>query len=147
MLDRRRAHRARSWNRKKRAALIAQTPYQSARWLPAIPGSASVWSPPARGPGRGNAERSGAIRPCRSAITAPNKLRNPFLVTWSHLDLGFNRARFSRFDEAIPWLDLAQEGAQQCGAKTLLAAASGNLGWCYLMLGDMDRAEVAPAPL
>jgi hypothetical protein len=39
------------------------------------------------------------------------------------------------------------ESAQQCGAKSMLASTFGNLGWCYLMLGDIDRAQDAlPAP-
>jgi CHAT domain-containing protein len=79
----------------------------------------------------------------RAALADAERQRDPFLLTWAHLDLGFNRARFSRFDEAIPFLDQAEEGARQCGAKSLLASTFGNLGWCYLMLGDMDRAQDA----
>ena len=77
----------------------------------------------------------------RAALADAEHERDPFLLTWARMDLGFNRARFSRFDEAIPFLDAAREGAQQCGAKYLLAGTFGNLGWCYLMLGDIDRSQ------
>src|ERR1017187_10012711 len=79
----------------------------------------------------------------RAALADAEHERDPFLLTWARMDLGFNRARFSRFDEAIPLLDAAREGARQCGAKSILAMALGNLGWCYLMLGDIDRAQDA----
>jgi len=79
----------------------------------------------------------------RAALTDAEHERDPFLRTWAQMDLGFNRARFLRFDEAIPFLDAARESAGQCGAKYLLAASLGNLGWCYLMLGDIDRAQDA----
>jgi len=77
----------------------------------------------------------------RAALADAEHERDPFLLTWARMDLGFNRARFSRFDEAIPFLDTARESAQQCGAKFLRATALGNLGWCYFMLGDIDRAQ------
>jgi CHAT domain-containing protein/tetratricopeptide (TPR) repeat protein len=79
----------------------------------------------------------------RAALADAAHERDPFLLTWARLDLGFNRARFSRFDEAIPFLDEAREDARQCGAKSMLAPTLGNLGWCYLMLGDIDRAQDA----
>jgi CHAT domain-containing protein/Tfp pilus assembly protein PilF len=79
----------------------------------------------------------------RAALADAQRARDPFLLTWVQMDLGFNRARFSRFDEAVPFLDAAREGAQQCGAKSLLAPTFGNLGWCYWMLGDIDRAQDA----
>lgn len=79
----------------------------------------------------------------RAALADAERERNPFLLTWARMNLGFNQARFSRFDEAIPLLDDARENARSCGAKHLLAASLGNLGWCYLMLGDMDRAQDA----
>lgn len=50
-------------------------------------------------------------------------------------------AKASRFDEAIPFLETARDSAHQCGAKSMLAASLGNLGWCDFMLGDIDRAQ------
>jgi CHAT domain-containing protein/Tfp pilus assembly protein PilF len=79
----------------------------------------------------------------QAALADAEHEHNPFLLTWAKMDLGYNRAKFARFDEAIPFLDAARESAQQCGAKYLLTMTLGNLGWCYLMLGDLDRAQDA----
>lgn len=79
----------------------------------------------------------------RTALAAAERGHNCFLLSWAQLDLGFNRARFARFDEAVPFLDEAMKTARPCGAKSMLGIASGNLGWCYYMLGDMDRAKNA----
>jgi CHAT domain-containing protein len=78
-----------------------------------------------------------------AALADAEHERDPYLQAWARLDLGFRRAQASRFDEAVPFLDQARQSARQCGAKSLLATAFGNLGWCYLMLGDIDRAEGA----
>jgi hypothetical protein len=43
----------------------------------------------------------------RAALADAEHERDPFLLTWAKMDLGFNRARFARFDEAIPFLDAA----------------------------------------
>ena len=79
----------------------------------------------------------------REALADAERQHDPYLQAWARLNLGFNRARISRFDEAIPFLDAARESARQCGAKSYLALTLGNLGWCYLMLGDIDRAQEA----
>jgi CHAT domain-containing protein/Tfp pilus assembly protein PilF len=79
----------------------------------------------------------------RAALADAESKHDPYLQAWAQVDLGFNRARLSRFDEAIPFLDRARENARRCGAKAMLASALGNLGWCYLMLGDIDRAQDA----
>src|ERR1035441_9504155 len=79
----------------------------------------------------------------RAALADAEHERDPYLQAWARLDLGFRRAGLSRFDEAIPFLDAARESALQCGAKSFLAGTLGNLGWCYFMLGDIDRAQYA----
>ena len=76
----------------------------------------------------------------RSVLAAAERRRDPHLITRAQTDLGYNRLRANRFDEAIPFLDAALATARQCGAKPLIAAAQGNLGACYLHLGDLDRA-------
>lgn len=77
----------------------------------------------------------------RQALADAELRHDTYLQSWAQVDRGFIRAKASRFDEAIPLLDAARENAQRCGARSLLAAALGNLGWCYFMLGDFDRAE------
>ena len=77
----------------------------------------------------------------RAALAAAEHQRDPYLLAAARVDLGFRRANVSRFDEAIPFLDAGLENARQCGAKSIMAVAFGNLGWCYFMLGDIDRAK------
>ena len=77
----------------------------------------------------------------RALLADAGHLRDLYLQTWAGLDVGFFRAQAARFDEAIPFLDQARESGQRCGAKSLLSMVYGNLGWCYLMLGDIDRAQ------
>src|SRR5580698_1610411 len=81
----------------------------------------------------------------RAALADAEQQHDPFLITWTRMNLGYNRARFSRFDEAIAFLDAALEDAKRSGAKSLLEGTFGNLGWCYWMLGDVDRAQEALA--
>ena len=75
-----------------------------------------------------------------AALAAAENQRDPYLLTRVRLSLGYNRAHARRFDEAIPYLDEALATGRQCGAKTLIATAMGNLGDCYFHLGDLDRA-------
>jgi CHAT domain-containing protein len=56
------------------------------------------------------------------------------------LDLGHQRVLWSRFDEAIPYLERAEELAHRVGAVRIQARAEGHLGWCSYRLGDFDRA-------
>lgn len=76
----------------------------------------------------------------RAALSDAERQRDPYLIAGARIDLGFIRARASRFDEAIPFLEQGREAAQRLGAKSFVAMALGNLGWCYLSLGDLDRA-------
>lgn len=65
---------------------------------------------------------------------------DPYLRAGALLNLGYNRLRANRFDEAIAFLSQALEPARSCGAKALTANISGNLGWCYYRMGDIERA-------
>ncbi len=86
----------------------------------------------------GSAEGESYIR---AALADAQQLHDPFLLSWAQLNLGYTLAKAARFDEAVPILDQASETARQGGAKSMLAGSLGNLGWCYIMLGDPDRAE------
>ncbi len=79
----------------------------------------------------------------RAALAQAEREPDPYFVIASRLDLGYNRARFGRFDEAIPFLEDARDRALRRGAKYMIATALGNLGWCFSMLGDTDRAQGA----
>jgi CHAT domain-containing protein/Tfp pilus assembly protein PilF len=75
----------------------------------------------------------------RAAVADAERQGDPYLVAWTRIGLGYNRAKASRFDEAVPFLLEAREMAQNVDAKLLLVLAEGNLGWCYLSLGDVDK--------
>jgi CHAT domain-containing protein len=76
----------------------------------------------------------------QAAFAAAGQARDAFLLTWVQLARGYNSLRFSRFDEALPYLDEALATGRRCGARSLIAAIVGNQGWCYFRLGDWDRA-------
>lgn len=79
----------------------------------------------------------------RATISDAERQHDAFLTTWAHMGLGYNRAKFGRFDEALPFLERAHDEASRLGAKALIAGTLGNLGWCYWRLGDLDRAMTA----
>jgi CHAT domain-containing protein/Tfp pilus assembly protein PilF len=76
----------------------------------------------------------------RTVLLAAQRRPDPYLITRAQTDLGFNRQRVNRFDEAVPFFDAALATGRQCGAKHLIATALADLGACYLNLGDLDRA-------
>src|ERR1035438_10265206 len=76
----------------------------------------------------------------RAAFAAAGQARDAFLLTWVQLARGYNSLRFSRYDEALPYLDEALATGRRCGARSLVAGIMGNQGWCYFRLGDWDRA-------
>jgi CHAT domain-containing protein len=55
-------------------------------------------------------------------------------------NLGFERMRAFRYDEAIPFLEQALHAAESAGAQRFSAASLANLGLCYYRIGDFDRA-------
>jgi CHAT domain-containing protein len=76
----------------------------------------------------------------QTALREAEQQRDPGLVGRAWLGIGYNRQRFLRFDEAVPFLDTALKIAEQCAAKPIMATALGNLGACYFRLGDLDRS-------
>ena len=76
----------------------------------------------------------------RQALAEAQGLHDPYLAAWARLDLGYNRVRAARFDEAIPYFVEGVEATEQIGAKGLMCPAKGNLAFCYLSLGESDRA-------
>ena len=55
-------------------------------------------------------------------------------------DLALVRVERNRYDEALPFLERAQESARRGGVRRLEGLVAGSLGWCYYRLGDQDRA-------
>lgn len=76
----------------------------------------------------------------RAALADAEARHDTYLATWALGDLGLNRGRVTRYDEAIPLLERERQAAEQLHAKSFIALSNGNLGWCYWRLGDLDRA-------
>lgn len=76
----------------------------------------------------------------QAAFDAAGQAHDAFLLTWVQLARGYNSLRFSRFDEALPFLEEALATGRRCGARSLIATTIGNQGWCHFKLGDLDRA-------
>ena len=55
-------------------------------------------------------------------------------------NLGLERMRGFRYDEAIPFLEQALAAAESVGAQRFSAASLANLGTCYYRIGDFDKA-------
>lgn len=79
----------------------------------------------------------------QEALAVAERRQDVYLKAWARVSLGFNRLNFARSDEAIPLLTQALADARQCGAKSFVAAATGDLGLCYWQLGDFDKAQSA----
>jgi len=58
-------------------------------------------------------------------------------------NLGMNRVRQFRYDEALPFLTHAQEGFEKMDAALNNSVALGNIGLCAGKLGDFDKASAA----
>ena len=58
-------------------------------------------------------------------------------------NLGYLLFQSYRFEEAIYWLQPAYDLFVRIGATNAATATIGNLGWCYLNLGDSEKALAA----
>src|SRR5262249_9584950 len=65
---------------------------------------------------------------------------DPFLQIQALGNLGFNLIQNSRYDEAIPKIEVALKLAEQVGDRKSIARSWGNLGTCYYQLGDFEKA-------
>ncbi len=55
-------------------------------------------------------------------------------------NLGYNRMKRFRYDEAIPYYMRALSAAEQCDASRFLSSILGNLAICHYRLGDFEKA-------
>lgn len=67
-------------------------------------------------------------------------LGDEYLISGALNGLGFIRLTRSRYDEAIPYFEAADQAAQKIQAKVPREKCLGNLGWCYFRLGQTERA-------
>lgn len=75
----------------------------------------------------------------RKAFEKAEERQDLFLRASALNNLGWNRLRHLRFDEAIPYFLRARQDAERFGAKRILEASLGNLGWCYYKIGDFPQ--------
>ena len=74
------------------------------------------------------------------ALDLARRSGDEYVTSGAENVLGYIRLRHSRFDEAIPYFEAADQAAQKIPAKVRREKCLGNLGWCYFRLGQADRA-------
>src|SRR5207248_2774754 len=76
----------------------------------------------------------------RSALGLAGELKDQYTRMSVFLNLGFNRLRRSRYDEAIPYFQQAQSAGESAGTQQPVSVALDNLAICHYRLGDFDGA-------
>jgi CHAT domain-containing protein len=74
------------------------------------------------------------------ALDLAQSLGDQYLISGAQNGLGYIRLRLSRYDEAIPYFEAADNAAQKIPSKVRREKCLGNLGWCYFRLGELERA-------
>ena len=74
------------------------------------------------------------------ALDLARGLGDEYLISGADNALGYIRIRHSRYDEAIPYFEAADQAAQKIPSKVRREKCLGNLGWCYFRLGQTERA-------
>ena len=65
--------------------------------------------------------------------------QDPYLEATGMVSLGYMFEHTYHFEEAIYWYDKARVMFKQLETTDSYYVTVGNLGWCYLRLGDLDR--------
>jgi CHAT domain-containing protein/Tfp pilus assembly protein PilF len=87
---------------------------------------------------RGEAEPAEAY--FRQAYAVARREKSALLEAKAGASLGFLRARTRHWDDATDWFLRALERASKLQADTLTVRLLVNLGWCYVELGDYEKA-------
>jgi CHAT domain-containing protein len=74
------------------------------------------------------------------SLSVARKHQDGRVETNALLNLGYESLQNEHYDEAVNWLASANRAAAALGAEDLVQIISGNLGWAYFKLGDVDRA-------
>jgi CHAT domain-containing protein len=74
-------------------------------------------------------------------LPAAHASGDQFWVASSMLDLSWAAEEQAHFDEALDWSGVARSISVDHGFPDLEQAASGNMGWAYYKLGDLEKAE------
>jgi CHAT domain-containing protein/Tfp pilus assembly protein PilF len=76
----------------------------------------------------------------RAALARALEQRDPYWQAAAANNLGIERMRNFRYDEAIPFLEQALQAADSVRAQRFSAASLANLGACYYRVGEFDKA-------
>lgn len=76
----------------------------------------------------------------RAALARAVEQSEPYWQAAAANNLGSERLRNFRYDEAIPFLEQALKAAELVHAQRFLAASLANLGVCYYRIGEFDKA-------
>jgi CHAT domain-containing protein/Flp pilus assembly protein TadD len=77
----------------------------------------------------------------REAMRVARKNADPFIESRARGTLGLRLANQERFDEAVAILEPALKNARALGDESLEEKFEGNIGWCYIELGDYETAN------
>jgi tetratricopeptide (TPR) repeat protein len=80
-----------------------------------------------------------AERNFRHAIEVAAARHDPYLESTAEHNLGFLFQNSFRLEDAIYWFEKASAMFREQGNMNSYYVAMGNLGWCYLRLGDSDQ--------
>jgi CHAT domain-containing protein len=76
----------------------------------------------------------------QDALRAARESKDRFLEGSALEGLGVVATAKEHYDEAVDWDHAASDLARALGAQRLLEETLGNMGWCYLELGDFESA-------
>jgi CHAT domain-containing protein len=76
----------------------------------------------------------------RQALKMARESGQPFLETNALGSMGMLQMQQHQYAEAVNWFNASLPPARQLKAQTVATRTTGNLGWAYLDMGDLDRA-------
>ena len=88
-----------------------------------------------------------AERSFRHVIEVAAEQRDPYLQSTAEHNLGFLFENAFRFEDAIYWFEKAGAMFHELGSLNSYYVALGNVGTCYLRLGDLDQGLKGRADL
>lgn len=86
-------------------------------------------------------DSASAERCFRWVLETAIRLKDDYLQASALGNIGFNLMRTGRVDEALPWFEQSLAIAERINARVSVESTLGNLGRCYYLLGDSDKAS------
>ena len=82
-----------------------------------------------------------AERYAREAATKSRAMRQPFVLANSLVMIALAEMNRRQFEQSLADSEVAAHVARSVGAKRTLSVLTGNVGWCYMQLGDAEEAK------